>query len=155
MDLARKLWRLLGLKLWRNCFKPCCNGFSSEANYDLMKFVYESQGFKPCCNGFSSEAGGKCKRWSGQSSFKPCCNGFSSEAIVTPFTTQPNFSVSNLVVMDLARKLIIGGEENIKLLWVSNLVVMDLARKRPVFREQRLFPKSFKPCCNGFSSEAL
>ena len=37
---------------------------------------------------------------------------------------------------------------------VSNLVVMDLARKRTRKHPTIGFPTGFKPCCNGFSSEA-
>ena len=37
-------------------------------------------------------------------SFKPCCNGFSSEAMDGVDFTYDVLKVSNLVVMDLARK---------------------------------------------------
>ena len=54
--------------------------------------------------------------------------------------------------MDLARKRL-HSEECRHLSSVSNLVVMDLARKQAleVARPETL---GFKPCCNGFSSEA-
>ena len=62
-------------------FKPCCNGFSSEASQGKSDFDGYLRCFKPCCNGFSSEAFGVSEANASKEGFKPCCNGFSSEAI--------------------------------------------------------------------------
>ena len=57
--------------------------------------------FKPCCNGLSSEAptgGGMVAAW--VAGFKPCCNGLSSEAVSAEMVYETDEFVSNLVVMD-------------------------------------------------------
>ena len=104
MDLARKPQQVfLVLSLGMQGFKPCCNGFSSEA-LNTVNIILLLRSFKPCCNGFSSEARIVLDRRGYYGSrFKPCCNGFSSEASDTR-TQELSSQVSNLVVMDLARK---------------------------------------------------
>ncbi len=105
MDLARKQVVDRNIISFFCCFKPCCNGFSSEALLNKQ----QPKRLITC--------------------FKPCCNGFSSEAYCLAVAIAILAVVSNLVVMDLARKHGMRVCLDPRKLGVSNLVVMDLARK--------------------------
>ena len=67
------------MKLMKQCFNPCFNGFTSLTSNLARTDERDVLSFNPCFNGFTSLTYVKSIYWSQRDQgFNPCFNGFTS-----------------------------------------------------------------------------